>query len=548
MNDRKRVSDIIMDKIEAEAATAVPHVAAWLKTRLASRWYPRNRHAARDFVIRTVADQPFFLYGAGSHSLALLEDLSGHEALKQLQGFLDGHARPGQMLGDYPVFPKNHALATDHLIILSHHEFEDGMMRDLLALGVDHRRIRPIYADPEYGEMVLARLWPELEARVAELEQASQRVVFVNARKRRMIDGPAIAACGAGLQIINIGMDRDTSDASEDGFDACFDARNSLFLCCRLLELLKPQLVVVQEHYSSGNFLPLVLGLFLPPDRVVAEFYDFLALTFDDPAILARESYWSNDDVALALAAERWCCQHLAGMITKEDGPVLDGWLRHPKVLKYQPCFPKSAFCVKQPEMGDPPRLIWAGTIASSRLSPVMFGDNQLLDVFADLLAAGFAVTARTSCGDQAELKAHYGDYLELAQNPRFRMLTAVPKEQLIPEMAATQDFGLMLGRPKPQTQQGISHRVTVSAKLHAYLAAGLPVIVGDYLEVMAGWVREQGIGLVIAPDRIADLPAMIEAADYGAMLEAVRAYREKYQQQAMANRLRCFMDDLLKR
>jgi len=531
-------SNKCLKEIQSQGASLEPEMLAWLLKRLKARWYPRNIEAAAQHLIGIVGQNPFFLYGAGTHSLALLDVLKDHPILKKLTGILDSRARPGQELKGYPVFPAAHALQErEPVIVLSHHEFEDGMRDDLLASGVDVCRIFPIYQNTQYGHIVLKKLLPSLKEQAALLGANQDPIVFVSARTRGIVDNTMAASIKS--QCIHLRMDRQDDGQEGEAFQATFNAHNSLFLCLYLLHLLKPRLIYVQEHYSSGNFLPMTLALAFPKCSVIGEFYDFLALTFDDPFILSTDSYWRQEDVQLALAAERWCIRHLHGLVTKEDGPVLDQHLQGARVLKLQPYPDKNLFTSTSP-LKDPARLVWAGSIAPSHLSPRMFGDNQLLDVFQKLLQMDFHVTAYSSCRDQAALENLYGDYLAL-QGP-FSIHPALPREALVRKLAQEQDFGLMLGIPKADTQQGISHKVTVSGKLYTYLAAGLPIITGAYLEVMAGWIKQYDLGIVLDTQAIEQLPEFITTANYNRWARNVRLFRESHHLGVVISQLNTFL------
>jgi len=539
------VNQLTPQEIANRAAGLAAETRAWLARRLAARWFPRDLNAAVAFLARRVENRPFALYGAGSHSAALLAKLEGMPLRGQLRCFFDRAATPGQTLGGLPVLPAAAALAGEPItIVLSHHEFEDGMRDDLLALGVPAERIAPIYLDPDYGRAALEKAAPPLRRRAATEPRDKPLLALVSARPRRIIDADAVARLQrlGHWRIVQMKMDRGESAEETSAFATVFDARNSLALCLDTIAALRPSLICVQEHYSSGNFLPMAVAHAFPETPVIGELYDLLALTFDDPYALSQASYWREQDVTLALAAERWPGNGLSGVITKEDGAPLDAFLHGAPALKFKPYPDRARFVRKQGLPGNPVRLVWAGAIAPSSLSPRLFGDNQLIDVFAALTELGFEVTAFTSAPDEATLRARYDDYLALASRTKFRIFPAVPRDKLIPQLAAEFDFGLMLGAPKPDTQQGISHQVTVSGKMFTYLAAGLPLIVGDYLEVMAGWTRDHGLGLMVAPGELKSLPDMIAQADYGGMLANVAAYRETRHLDAAIEALASFL------
>lgn len=520
----------------------------WLEQRLPSRWWPRDYAAAVGFLTEALGDAPFYLYGAGTHTQALLERMEGLPLRARLRGIGDGRPKPDQRIAGFPILSIEDLKAdAEARIVLSHAEFEDGMRDDLLAAGIPASRIQPIYLDPAYGETACAALAPQIADELAAVPPRGEkkRIVFVNARPRRIFDEHILASLDAlgAYQLLQLRMDRLEGSGASPAFAATLSARNGLQLCLDLLRELQPDLIYVQEHYSSGNFLPLIPALAFPHTPVVGEFYDFLGLILDDPYILCRESYWREQDVQLGMEAERWCIAHLAGIVTKESGPVLEDYLKDARYLEVQPHLPRSLFAQRSTSPARPLRLVWAGAIAPSHQSSAIIGNNQLIDVFTDLVNLGFEVTAFSSCPDQASLESQYADYLELARGGGFRILPRIPQDQLIRRLAAEFDYGIAFGRLKPGHQQGLSNRVTVSGKMFTYVAAALPMLVADYYDVMGGWVREHGLGLLVNPDDLSDLPARLEACDYGAMVENIQRYRRLMDFEGQIERVRMFLD-----
>jgi hypothetical protein len=519
----------------------------WLESRLRYRWYPRNLQAAAAFVAKLCDGKPFYLYGAGSHSHALLNGLDV-DTLACLQGIIDQKASRGQTLkGQQVLSPERLLEDRETAVILSHHEFEDNMADSLSDLGVASDRIHPIYADAVYGEAVMDQLWPQLQAETARLPTPEgRRVVVVNARQQRRILSPQIISrlrSDGNDQFIQVNLERwSEEEPTVAAFDAAIDTHNSIGIALNAIEWLDPDVIYVQEHYSSGNFLPMVIGLAFPHRRILGEFYDFLALTFNDPYVMHWGHYWRKADVSLALAAERWCIQHLDGLVTKESGAVLDDYLDGCSYLELQPHQSRTQFRTRQGGRQDPPRLVWAGIVTSSRFSPILYGDNQLIDIFQGLVDAGLPTTAYSTCPSNASLAAELPEYLELAARGHFNIYPVLPFETLLDTLCNHFDFGLLLGMPKPESQQGISYRVTVSGKMFTYLSAGIPLIIGDYLEVMANWVRRHELGLVVNPHRLEELPAMIAACDYSRLLRKVQDYRESHDLEAQLPRLQRFL------
>jgi len=523
----------------------------WLKHRLLSRWWPRDLRVAARYIEQRVGSGTFYLYGAGSHSLGLIDLLQGNELLSQLLGVLDGHPRPGQKVHSFDVFPADYALMDpEGKIVLSHAEFEDGMLEDLLRMGIPRDRIVPIYQDEIYGQMAMETLWPDISTRLANIpERGSQkRVVFVNARDRRIFDDNIIGYLKSlgRYQLIQVQMDRLESVRDTSFYDMTLSARNGIGLCLNILEHLQPDLIYVQEHYSSGNFLPLIPALAFPELPVVGEFYDFLGLIFDDPYILSRDSYWREKDVQLGMDAERWCIENLAGIVTKESGGLLKKYLSEANYLEVQPHLARAGFVERQTSPEQPLRLVWAGAIAPSHLSSAIIGNNQLIDVFSELVELGFSVTAFSSCQDWATLESQYPDYLELAKSENFKILPRIPQQELIVRMANEFDYGIAFGRLKEGHQQGLSNKITVSGKIFSYVAAGLPILVADYYEVMGEWVEKYDLGVLVDPDQLDSLPGILAQHNYSETVENIYRYRNQHNLDALLEEVTDFIDEVL--
>lgn len=82
----------------------------------------------------------------------------------------------------------------------------------------------------------------------------------------------------------------------------------------------------------------------------------------------------------------------------------------------------------------------------------------------------------------------------ELSVADRVEILPPVPPGELVTALGKG-DLGLALIQPSC-----LSYRLTLPNKLFEYVAAGLPILASD-LPVMAGFVREHGLGAVVSPE-----------------------------------------------
>jgi len=120
--------------------------------------------------------------------------------------------------------------------------------------------------------------------------------------------------------------------------------------------------------------------------------------------------------------------------------------------------------------------------------------------------------------------------YLALAaDHPHFDFRPGLPFHRL-PEAISGFHYGLLYDNMALSSYRPEAFAYNMSTKVFSYLEAGLPLLVYEDFTYIAEMVAEHGIGLIYSLDRIREIPALLEAADYPALRANVRRFRERHE------------------
>jgi len=182
------------------------------------------------------------------------------------------------------------------------------------------------------------------------------------------------------------------------------------------------------------------------------------------------------------------------------------------------------------PEHGNPKQKQWSIAYAGA----VFSGTENPKDSYPQLVPYGEVFS-------QAKIHFHiypsplheysYPDYhAEAAQNPFFHIHRSV-NYKLIQKTLSQYDFGLInVERPEAYDLFSEKHfRYHIHAKFHAYLEAGLPIIVPSCFAREAEIVREWNIGFIFDKLQDAHLKKQIHEADILSMRQSISNAREAW-------------------
>lgn len=106
-------------------------------------------------------------------------------------------------------------------------------------------------------------------------------------------------------------------------------------------------------------------------------------------------------------------------------------------------------------------------------------------------------------------------------------------------------DFGWYVFYSNHDVVTPNSPRTAFGAKVFMYLAAGLPIITCSYLQFVASFVREHGVGLVLDELTPAELREKLRQANYQQLRENVERMRDVISSEANIRRLTTLFSDL---
>ncbi|MBF0283055.1 MAG: hypothetical protein HQL51_01190 [Magnetococcales bacterium] len=302
----------------------------------------------------------------------------------------------------------------------------------------------------------------------------------------------------------------------------------SLQVMSRVLHRVPPCRIYVQGHFR-WLFLSQMVKALRPDLPVIHEVYDWFSAFLEHPEEALAEGLWPRGAVQALMASERFILDHLQGVIVKDGSPHLDrllGSARAPSA-RLLPSPPRRMML--PPRESPAPkksRLVYAGRVNPSTVSPAFFGDSIILPLMAQLVEQGFPVTLFNSPMFPApHIRLLYDDYHQLArENPLFRFAQGMPFEPLLSVMREGFDFGLMLFNFQPGLRVGRAHlQGTMASKLFTYLAAGLPVLASVENSAMARLVEQHGLGAALTMDDIPRLDALLGHHDPDALRQNVR-------------------------
>ncbi len=487
------------------------HLKTWLA--------PKDILLVSQFVTEQIRSfQKIIIYGAGTHTAALLENLSIN-ARQKICYILDKY--PKGRCFSVPVIRPEELLSINceyDQIVLSHYDYEGSMHNTLLDIGIDDKKILPIYTNPEYLEYALGN--HELPELLSVLKHEVPVIVFLSLRPTRKIFsevGLHILKNIADMVAVNLDMGRDIT-TDPDAYDISYDCKRSLIILCDAIKLVRPDIIYVHDQIETYYlFIPLLKSCF-PDIKIIWEPYDILRLMLDDYKILSEDKGLSEEEIDFLTSNENASLMLADGIVYKDVGVLAEKLMQeisNGSTLQYNQYLSKEHIASNKntKKYSKPYKLVYAGSLDTSGQENVFTGDNYLVNPFENLLSQGLHLHLYINC-TTSELESLYEDYHPLLQSySSFKMMPRLEMNRLIRALEGKYHYGIQIGRCNKEILRVNRRRYqsTFSAKLWSYLFAGLPVIVNQELVGMAEFVNRYGIGLVVSCHDYAQLGNVIE-------------------------------------
>ncbi|MCB1052929.1 MAG: hypothetical protein KDC71_20170, partial [Acidobacteria bacterium] len=217
---------------------------------LFNRRIPRSQETVR--MLLGQIRQPISVYGAGSHTLQLMQwGLKVNRVFDRLGSSVSGFP--------LPVQPLNQWRPKDGPLLLSHAEHEWTMRDHLASCGIP---CIPLYTREDFET--------PMEPVDAPAKGDKPRVVVLTAQSRALLNSEHFSALAPEFEIIP--LHAGTRFQTNPGLPIL----GSHLLAYAWVEQLQPDLLILQDHFSDGHFWPLWAQLFFPNVPTVLALYDVL--------------------------------------------------------------------------------------------------------------------------------------------------------------------------------------------------------------------------------------------------------------------------------
>jgi len=482
---------------------------------------PRDINLVNDALPEILPSGRFYVYGAGSHSMAILDTLR-RCAGSALLGFLDRRAEDIGSLTGLPVLTPDEAVRRGDadFILLSHVTHEADMVETLQALGFPGERIVPIYGNPRLRWLSRDR---HLTRILEEIGERPIDTVIVRCNRSVIIEERVLAEVFDPERTLIVFAGRNDWVYNTQVFRSV-DTQQSIPVLTGLLQRLSPA-VVYLSTILDHDVLAIPVRRACPDAFLIHEIHDWWHLYENDFLADAFDMHPRRAQRARIGEYYSGCFSDL--VVSNRDGPL---WPLHiaefkAPYLSYFVGFPEADNVLDTPmepmAAGDRMRLLYAGNLPPPYRRLHFEVDFTFLPLFEALATRGdteihlFNNSHQSALGDQS-----YAAYLWRYAGPDLFYHPRVPAAELMGLMAGF-DFGWHC---MPQRRRiALDQAMAVTHRFTGYLRGGLPVIVDSGWRFLADLVREHGAGLVL-DDPTAD--AVVEAArsaDRSALRAGVR-------------------------
>jgi hypothetical protein len=503
----------ITERIKAAKAGNGP--SAWsvldrLVTELSRRFAARRDiDLAKRFLADTWTAPRFWLYGAGSHSAALLMHF-GATWQGRVAGIVDRDPAGRTEVAGCPILPIDAAVvASDLPILVAHPFYETEMAEGLTAAGVYPARIHHLYTAPDFIARSRASL-PDYGAPV--------RAVILGSSRYTTVADSELAAALDPATTRYLAFDLFEATEAKPPFTV-IPMDKSIDAVVAGLKALRPKLVYVRTKIET-DFLVYVVRQVLPDCVIVHEVWDFSVVFEDDtlknwlklPEILIESSRlaecWTVRDGQLVIS--KWGGAEWNTLFDDVYGTDLyyGGIAETPKAIAHR-------------TGTGVPRILYAGLLPKPEDLGAMEYDYNFLDRLERLARNGTAeITILNSGHEGPEMDAFYRGYEIRFAETGIRYHRRVSYAALM-EIAADHDLG-WLALDQRETW-GMGKNWIMPMRFTGYIQAGLPVIVSPPWGLCVDLVEKFGAGIVLAGDSDAEVTAALARANLAAMRNGSR-------------------------
>lgn len=478
------------------------------------RGAPVDLDLARRHLAPRLTPGAYWIYACSSDSQSVVDLLEADPQIRIL-GFIDKNADSlGRFLGR-PVVTPAAALAVDFdRILAAHAHYELDFIDFLKEQKVPEARLVRVYTDPGYRQ-----------AAVTAYARRAVAVIGAGIRNVIVTDSVVVVSDDELLSVFDqeetVAIYYGSTDIEYATKFKLIDVRRSLQLMMDVLSNINPVNIYIRTFFDEACLVSTVRRRF-PNARLIHELFD-MALVFPDE-VLRKWNKWDDDKIRLLRWTERESFRTSDFIVSKRGGKAWEQ-ITAPFGVANGTAF--SRVVVPERDVDavssaqEPIKIIYAGYLPPD--PGHVGGYYNLYPCFENLTATGDIVVDIYNAGHYKVIDHLYKIYLERDDGDRINYHRALAYDDLI-EKIKYSHFGWLYNERSEIYIHDAA--VTIPGRVTGYLSAGIPVIIDDEFEFLAGLVAEFNAGIVV-PDGRGDLiPQLIRAADYKALRRGARRLR----------------------
>ena len=465
---------------------------------------------ARRYLQENLLPGSYWIYACSSHSAAVFDVLETLEGVHFL-GFVDRNAATLAEFHGYPVVaPEALQQSTSDRILLAHPKNEDEFASSLMTLGVPDERIFRLYGNPAYREFAVAEhvrgMMERFPGPYDTIIATSLAVVIDDRDLREVFDRQSTLVIYYG----------EPGRYASEAFDVA-DAGGSLDVLLQALERYGPKTVYLRTFFDEG-FLSYSIPKRLPKAVLVHEMFD-MAIVFPDE-VLRVWNRWTDAKITNLRLVEWHSLRNSDLVVSKRGGAC---WETITAIASARPATFFSRVIASErddavgadgippvPDQPTPIRIVYAGYLPPNPRH--VGGYYDLYPCFERLTADGSCIVDIYNAGHRPADDVFYAAYLARQDGGRINYHRATDYNALIREIGRCH-FGWLYNERSDIYIHDAA--VTIPGRITGYLSAGLPVIIDDEFDFLAGLVRRFNAGIVVPEGRTEMIPELIRTADY---------------------------------
>ena len=465
-------------------SAALGEIVADLSMSFAAR---RDIGLARQFLADKFGETRFWLYGAGTHSAALLAHFADAWAT-HLAGIVDRDPAGRTHFCGFAIHGIPDVVRDSGApILVAHPFFESAMADGLRAAGVEDWRIHHLYLNPDFIELSRTSLAPIIN-QVPAVILGSTRYITVSDGDLAQILDPAV--------IPYLAFDLFEQTEPRPPF-TLIPMDKSVDAVVAALESLRPRLVYLRTKMET-DFLAYLVRQVLPDCILVHELWDF-SVVFEDRTLVQ----WLKFPAAFIEAsrlAECWSVRESDLILSKWGGKewaqLFDDGIGTELFFGGIGAAPPP---LAVPRTGGVPRVLYAGLLPKPEDLSAMPYDYNFLGRLERLAQSDAAeVTILNSGHECADLDETYRDYVTRFAAAGIRYGRRVAYVDLM-SIAAEHDFGWLALDEREEWDLG--KRWLVPMRFTGYVQAGLPIVISEPWGLCVDLVERFSAGIVLEDD-----------------------------------------------